>query len=268
VARVTHVKRAQQRYETKPVIDPETGQQKIIALTKKDGSPKTTKKGRPVVVRATEADKTRPLPMPKCEKCGKVIEVGTPYKWVKPKSGPYGGRQRNRCAGCPSWKPSELTGSAALSTLYGAQEAAEDALAAWDPEDGVDALAEILTTLAEGVREAAEVYEESANNMEDGFGHETYQSAELREKAEELNGQADTVESAADDLEEFDEDAAKTEVEDEVDRDDYVSEGLTEEEIDALHEAAIEEALDEKRTEWGNEQTSTVEDALAEVSAP
>lgn len=268
MARVTHVARAQQRYATKPVIDPETGQQKTIAQTKKDGSPKTTKKGRPIVVRATVEDRTKPLPMPKCGKCGKTIEVGQPYKWVKTKSGPYGGAKKFRCADCPSWRPSELTGSAALGTLYGAQEAAEDALGEWSPEDGVDALGEILTTLAEGVREAAETYEESASNMEDGFGHETYQSDELRSKAEELNGQADEVESAADELEEFDEDAAKEEVEADIDREDYVEEGLSDEEIDAAYEQAIEDAVTEKRDEWADEQRSVVEEAMAGVYAP
>lgn len=41
MARVTHVKKAQQRYETRPVLD-ENGQPVKIALTKADGSPKMT----------------------------------------------------------------------------------------------------------------------------------------------------------------------------------------------------------------------------------
>lgn len=264
MARVTHVKAAQQRYETKPVIDAETGQQKIIALTKKDGSPKTTKKGRPITVRATVEDRTKPKPMPKCGKCGTTIEVGQPYKWVKTKSGPYGGAKKFRCAACPSWRPSELTGSAALGTLYAAQESAEDDLTAWEPDEGTDALEAILTTLAEGIREAAQVYEESADNMEEGFGHETYQSSELREKAEALNAMADEVEQAGD-FEEFDEEAAWDEaiLGSSWEPTDEVPDYPREEDPEGL-----EVDVDQAKEDYAGEQRTKVEDAMAEVYAP
>ncbi len=261
MARITHVARAQQRYATKPVIDPKTGQQKVITLKGKDGSPKTTKEGRPVTVAQTVSDRSKPLPMPKCEKCGKTIEVGSPYKWVKPKSGPSGGRTRTRCSACPSWRPSELTGSSALSALYGAQEAAEDDLSAWEPDDGTDALEAILSTLAEGIREAAQVYEEGADNMEDGFGHETSSSAELREKAETLNGMADEVEQAGD-FEEWDEDQAKADAlaeSPEIEADGYD----WDEDPEGL-DAVVQDAKDA----YAEEQRTKVEDAMAEVYAP
>lgn len=312
MARVTYVKRAQQRYETKPVIDPATGKQKVVPVLRKDGSPKMTKSkagrpGRPVVMRVTEADKSRPKPNYHCEKCGTEITVGSPYKWIKPKSGPYGGRMRVRCMTCPNWRPSETTSSAALSVLYGAQEAADDALGDWDANDGADALREILTNLAEGVREAAEVYEESASNMEDGFGHETSLSAELREKAEALNSAADDIEGNADDIEDFDEDEATQEAESEVDQvdeeairaeivadwddieDDHEHtvvcgtsgaehylctynerEASIAEAIEgakAEREAEVSSAVEEKREEWADEQRSKVEDAISQAEA-
>jgi hypothetical protein len=218
MARITYVKSAQQRYETVPVIDPATGQQKQTpVISKRTGEQKVTKNGRPVFLRVTEVDKTRPKPNIVCEKCGTEIEPGMPYKHITPKSGPYGGRQRNRCMPCPTWRPSETTGSQHLAAIYGAQEAAEDSLAEWEADQGVDALSEILTALAEGLGEAVESYNESADNIEDGFGHETSMSAELREKAESVESAASDIESAADELEEFDEDTATDEAEGEID---------------------------------------------------
>lgn len=282
MARVTIVKRAQQRYATKPVIDPATGEQKIVPVMSRSGQQKVTKRGKPVVKRVTENDKERPLPNRSCGKCGQEIKVGDPYKWVKPKSGPYGGTMRVRCIKCPSWRPSELTGSAALSALYGAQEAAEDEISNWDRED-ISGLESLLEDLASGIREAAEVYEESAQNMEDGFGHETYLSEELREKAQTLNDQADEVESAKDDLEEFDEDDARSEVEDEVfteylaefdadtigDATTYADAVTSVEGFDVeVYESRVEDAIATKKDEWADEQQGKAEDAMSNVEGP
>lgn len=211
MARVTHVKKAQPRFKTKPVLGAD-GKPVKRQVLRKDGTPKLTRKGQPIFQTATVRDLTKPLPNDKCGKCGKEIKPGDPYKWVKPKSGPYGGTKRVRCAACPSWRPSELTSSGALSSLYAAQEAAEDALGAWDQES-VDDLRSILTDLAEGVREAGQVYRESAENMESGFGHSTSMSEELTEKADALDGAADEIENMESDFEEWDEDARKGDIE-------------------------------------------------------
>jgi len=187
MARVTHVKKAQQRYETVPVIDPATGVQKITPVLRKDGTQKVTKKGKPVVLRVTAADKTKPLPNHSCEKCGVEIKVGDPYKHVSPKSGPYGGRKRIRCAACPPWQHWELTTSK-MAAIWEAQSTIEI-------YGGVDDVRAALVDFAETVRGVAEEYRESAQNIEDGFGHETYQSAELAEKGDALDGWADDLES-------------------------------------------------------------------------
>lgn len=139
----------------------------------------------------------------RCEKCGQTIEVGQPYKWIKPRTHRGAvGHKRRRCASCPMWRPSETTSSTALSAVYGAQEAAADALRDWDREDA-DALRSILDELASGVREGADAYQESADNIESGFGHATSTSEELAEKADTLNSSADDVEGV--DIEDFDE---------------------------------------------------------------
>jgi hypothetical protein len=194
MARVTHVKAAQQRYKTVPVIDPATGVQKITPVLRKNGSPKTTKKGKEIVRRITIDDKTQPLPNHKCEKCGKEIEVGQPYKWIAPKSGPYGGRKLIRCDACPTWNVWDYSSSlgARISQLQAGFEESfnvEDITAA-------DEVTDQLSSLAEEIRELAQEKEEGADNIENGFGHATSQSDELREVADGLNGWADEVEQA------------------------------------------------------------------------
>lgn len=132
---------------------------------------------------------------PNCGKCGAELPVGSAYKWVQPR---YQGI-RTRCMSCPSWRPSELTSSSQLSTIYGAQEA-------WDNDLGqgfasLEDAASSLRSAAEEIRSAGEAYEESASNMEDGFGHETMMSEELKEKGESVVSWADEIEQAADQLE-------------------------------------------------------------------
>ena len=187
-----------------------------------------------------------------CGKCGKEILAGAAYKWIK---GRYSGR-RVRCAECPDWRPSEKTGSAALSTVYGAREAAEDAIGEWDGEDA-DALRSILTEAGDAIDEGAEAYEESAQNIEDGFQHETSASQELRDKADEVRSWAEEVRSKADDIEDFDEEEAKTEAEGEL--------AEPEEGDDpAEREQEIKEAVEQAKIEWADEQREAASDAISE----
>ena len=137
-----------------------------------------------------------------CEKCGKQIEPGQPYKHVSPRSGPWeSGRKRVRCADCPTWKPSELTFSK-MAGVYAAVESFQEVMASWSPEDGASDLEGALDELASEVEQVADEYEESANNIVDGFGHETTQSDELQEKADSLRDWADEVRSAYQDIDE------------------------------------------------------------------
>jgi hypothetical protein len=122
-----------------------------------------------------------------CEKCGATIHVGDPYKWTKPKTSHYGGRKRTRCTTCPGWKPSEVSTSR-LAIIWDAQQSLESAE---DVQGVIDAAREV----SEGDMEAAE-------NIRDGFGHDTQQSEELEERGQELEGWADELENA---LQEFQE---------------------------------------------------------------
>lgn len=200
MARITVVKKAQQRYETKPVLDAD-GKPVKIALTKADGSPKMTsaKRGRtprPVFITKTVADKTRPKPLLRCDFPGcthpdRAIQVGQSYKWIKPKSGPYGGRQLNRHQEHPSWNVWDYSSSLSART----QQISHNAWADF-PEnaEGTDEMTDWAASVAEEIRSLAEEKREGAQNIEDGFGHETYQSEELNQVADDLDAWADDVE--------------------------------------------------------------------------
>lgn len=207
MARITHVKAARQRFATVSVIDPATGEQKrtpvmVARQSRQDDGEviktmvqKTTKHGRPVFMKVTESDKDQPLANHRCETCGSEIKVGDPYKHVTPKSGPYGGHTRRRCAPCPIWDAWDLSNAlwARIEQVISpAQDAVEDAKSDHD----ADTVRTTLEEAAGGIRELAEEKTEGAQNMVDGFGHETEQSEELREQGESLEQWADEIESA------------------------------------------------------------------------
>jgi hypothetical protein len=192
MAQITHVKKAQQRYETVPVIDPETGEQKLTPVMQ-NGEQKRTKRGQPVFLSVTVADKTKPLPPHKCGDCGNDIEVGTPYKHISPRSGPYGGRTLYRHEDCSTWNVWEYSSS--LSARLA--EVSYNFGTAVDSVESAEDVQSALDDAASQVREIADEKEESAGNIEDGFGHETEMSQELRDVSEQLNSWADEIESAS-----------------------------------------------------------------------
>lgn len=204
--RITHVKRAQQRYATVPVTDPETGQQVTVPVVNgRTGQPKTTKSGRAIVMRRTREDRSQPLPMPRCDAPAcrvapiqdgdRTINVGASYKHMSPKSGPYGGRTLYRHEVCPTWQVWEYSSSLS-ARLAQIDHEAREAASGGDLSSTDSALREA----AEAVRGLAEEKREAAQNIEDGFQHETEQSAELNDQAEQLESWADELDAAADDL--------------------------------------------------------------------
>lgn len=216
--RVNHVKRAQQRYATKPVIDPATGEQKRTPMmNSRTGEQKVTKSGRPVFLRITERDLDSPKPMPRCDypQCAhedREIAVGSPYKWIQPS----GGAMRSRHADCPSWNVWEYSSSLS-ARIAEIQHGTADSI------ESVEDAEAWAADKAQEIRDLAEEKRESAQNMEEGFGHETSQSQELNETADQLEEWADEVENV--DL--------PDEPEDEDERDAW---------LDQLHEA-LDEAL-------------------------
>jgi len=191
MARVTHVKKAQQRYKTVPVIDPETGQPKQTPVMK-NGEQKKTKSGRLVFLRVTTEDRSKPKPNYTCDACRQEILPGTPYKHISPKSGPYGGRKLTRHEGCPTWQVWEYSSSlsARLAQIsYDFSQAVDSAESPDDVQSALDDAGSAIEELAGEKREGAE-------NIESGFGHSTYQSEELAELADNLESWASDVTSA------------------------------------------------------------------------
>lgn len=188
MARITHVKRAQQRYETMPVLDASGNPKRTPVLV--DGVQKVSKKG-PVWMAVTTNDLTRPKPNYMCDVCGKPIEVGTPYKHITPKSGPYGGTKRTRHEEHPDWQVWEYSSSLSAriaGIVHEANEELSSVESADDAQQVVDGAKDSIMELVEEKREAAQ-------NIEDGFGHETSQSSELSELAESLESWADEADS-------------------------------------------------------------------------
>jgi len=235
MARIHTVEKAQQRYERVPKLD-ENGEQIVTPVLRKDGTPKTTKTGKEVVVRPTVNDLTKPLPNRKCGKCGKEIEPGMAYRWVQPKSGPYGGTKRYICLDCPTWRQSELS-SSKMAGVYAAQEQCDDDL--YNCGDTSD-LESLRDDLADQVEAVADEYDESAQNMVDGFGHETSMSDELVEKAESLRSWAEDIRSVY--FEEFSEDDVES--------------------VPDATESDHEDDVEQARDEWLNEQRELLSDEM------
>jgi len=189
MARTTHVKKAQQRYETVPVIDEATGQPKRTPVMR-NGKQRETKRGALVFMTVTVQDKTKPLPNYTCDSCGKEIEVGTPYKHITPKSGPYGGRKRTRHESCPTWQVWEYSNSWSARIAQATHDF--DISSAETVEEVQSALEDV----AAAIKELAEESRETASNIEEGFGHPTSQSEEAEQRADDLDGWADEIETA------------------------------------------------------------------------
>jgi len=81
--------------------------------------------------------------------------------------------------------------------LLAIEEALSDALDSAEQGTGSDEFEQAASDAADGLRDLAQELTEGADNIEDGFGHETYQSEELRERAEALEGVADELEGVA-----------------------------------------------------------------------
>ncbi len=144
-----------------------------------------------------------------CEFCHKAILPGMAYKWCAPRvhSG-VSGRKRSRHEEHPNWKPSELTSSEVLSTIYAMQEDVDATLAGIvvddDGEGLIDELEAIATNAAEEIRSAATLRQEASEAIEEGFQHPTEMSDQLASDAEELEAWADEVEGVT--FEEYDTD--------------------------------------------------------------
>lgn len=143
-------------------------------------------------MRVTKVNAAR-KPAGTCLGCREPVQVGQGYSWCKPR---YGGR-RVRHATCLPFRPSETTSNAKIGALLDLQVDQEPQFE-WDPEAPMSDDIEIecrswQEDTAAAIREVAGEFEEAASNLEDGFGHETSQSTELREQGESVEEWADRI---------------------------------------------------------------------------
>jgi hypothetical protein len=152
------------------------------------------------------ARKTKDGDRPTCHTCHKPIEVGQGYYKNSPSrfSATYSWHE-----GCPGPRASTLESNEKRGAAYAACEDADDAVEAIDGvldiRDGgepvevtiearvkyvMECLGDAFTVLGDGIQEAAEMWRESASNIEEGFGHET-------ERSQEMNDHADVYDDAA-----------------------------------------------------------------------
>lgn len=131
-------------------------------------------------------------PLRVCESCNKSIEVRSPYKYIDIKTSAYSSHTRYRCGDCSDWMIWEYSNS--LSARIA--EIDFNARNAIGGVDDKDAAIGVLSETADSIRELADEKQESAQSLEDGFGHSTSQSEELAQQAEDLTAWASEVENA------------------------------------------------------------------------
>jgi len=167
------------------------------------------------------ARKTKDGNRPRCVTCTQPIEVGQGYYKNSPSRFSQTYTWHEGCAGPrASALESNEKRSQAYAAIEDAQEAVEaitgDFKVADDPTSNVEdtdyetrarlvmeQITDIGVALAEGINEAAELWRESASNIEDGFGHETERSAEMNEHADTYEEVANEAESITDQVSEW-----------------------------------------------------------------
>lgn len=177
-----------------------------------------------------------------CRICGHVIVEGESYYHWANRIGTYS--SKGQTCGQHRPRPSHLTTSDKLATLYAAVESAEDSLDEIGSEEDVQG---ILETLAEAAREVGEMYGESADNIEQSFQNNPT-AEECREKQESLDSWADDLEGASfDDFETWLAANGDDETSDEDEGEDEEKEAVADDE-----HPRHEEWLDYLRDEAGN----------------
>lgn len=195
MAKITHVRKAQQRYKTVPVLD-ESGEPVRTPVMRSTGVQKVTKKGVAVFMTKTVADKTQPLPDLKCDFPGCTINdgkiaVGSAYKHITPKSGPYGGTQKNRHAEHPNWNVWEYSSSLSARVAQ-TQHEADEMIQGYEfsSYEDFDDLQQQVAEMASGLRDEKE---EAVSNMPEGLA----EGSQAQEQLDALESWVDEIEGAS-----------------------------------------------------------------------
>ena len=183
-----------------------------------------------------------------CRTCNQPIEVGMAYKWFATRIGRSSIR-KNYHSGC-NIPRSAFTTSDKLADLYDAQDSIDKAY-------GKEDIAAALEDAADVADDVASRYEESADNIVEGFGHETMQSEEIREKAEAATAWGDVLRDAQSEIESLDEsDLDESDLEAQVENE---MESEDEDDDVAVRERIVEDMLAEVARDKANDASSELE---------
>ena len=127
----------------------------------------------------------------KCRRCGHEIEAGEPYKYLDKRMG-FTRFYTMRIIYCAQHFPkaSELAAgktSQLLSICEGLTETIDGA-------ESAENITDAMSSAASDIESLADEYQEGADNIEQGFQHETEQSQAMAEKGEELRTWAGELE--------------------------------------------------------------------------
>ena len=179
------------------------------------------------MARVTHVKSARASKKPRrCVSCGHEVQPKESYKYVELKTGPYSSITRAWCATCVP-KQSQLTANGRMSTLYGCQEALEDAVSLFQ-KGGMEIsdLEVEFESQADEADSVADEYEESIAAMPDGL-QQSSQAEEMQSKADAIHEWAEVLRGV--NWPEFDPDAC---AECDGDRDDPLHDENVEEEYD------------------------------------
>lgn len=131
-----------------------------------------------------------------CGRCQIRIRRGDEYLWFQH-------AYRPKTIRCLKHYPSqsELTTSDKLARLYSIQEGFDALLKEFHKATNADDVTSALEAAEDEAREVAGEYDESADNIEEGFGHETSMSEEIRGKGDSCETWADALSTAKDEVE-------------------------------------------------------------------
>jgi hypothetical protein len=207
-------------------------------------------------MRATYVKSARKQTRERCLRCNAPIEAGQAYVWAQ------AFRQQRRVVhqSCGGFQPWETEPNEKRAAIYHAQHDAHVQLDGLDADAYIDAegcnaegfvsdVQSVLDEFAEALNEVQSMYEESADNIEDGFGHETESSSEQRELGEQVESWSSDVTDAL------------SSVGDEPDFDTDDDDGDAERDVDADDDERAA-ARDEAWQTWVDEVVGAASDAI------
>lgn len=131
----------------------------------------------------------------KCRACGHEIQPGETYRYADQRIS-YPGFASIRKFWCEKHRPDkyEFIQNPKLEALMRAEDDLHESLSGEFTAEEAEA---VFVSAGEAVQEIADMMRESAENIREGFGHDTCQSDEFEDKASELEDAAERLSTAS-----------------------------------------------------------------------